>query len=87
LFRIVPFTPFRIGGELGVSPLPGEFAVGQEFPPCAIVLTLPLFVRGVPFRIGAFFSEPFAEEAEAVRQSEERKKIEERETLLNWRRS
>jgi hypothetical protein len=44
LFRIVPFAPFRIGGELGVSPLPGELAVRQELPLSSVVFALLIFV-------------------------------------------
>src|SRR5262245_45594716 len=59
LFRIIPFAPFRIGGKLVVGLLPGELAVGQVLPRFSVVFAL-LFVLCVPFRVSAFFSEPFA---------------------------
>src|SRR5262245_47258320 len=51
LFRVVPFTPFRIGGELGISPLLRQFAVRQ----CSEVLAHLVFVRCVTFGIAAYF--------------------------------
>ena len=44
----MPFAPFRVGGELGVSPLLGAFAVRQEFPLSSVVFAQLLFVCGVP---------------------------------------
>jgi hypothetical protein len=60
LFHIVPFMPFRIGGELGVSSLPREFPVGLKFPPSSVVLAHVLFVRCVTFRIGTDLGKPLA---------------------------